>query len=298
MHAAEYWLLLAVVAAAGGWGFARGFRWWRWARLIEDTPTSRVKSAAQGYVELVGTGRMMPGPQVIAPLSKRPCTWWSFTIERRSRNRKGNTEWKTVNRGASDSLFQLEDGSGRCIIDPDGAEVLPGVRDTWYGDSSLPASGPPARRSFLSARGEYRYREARMHDGDALYAIGWFRTETNVPPGALDEEVGALLRQWKRDPTGILRRFDANGDGTLDLVEWEAARKAAHEQVLAERREQAALPGVHLLERPVDRAAPFLLGAAAPTELASRYRRRALGGLSLFLCAAAALGYLLLFPLD
>ncbi len=251
-----------------------------------------MRSAAQGYVELVGVSRMMAGQPVIAPLSKRPCTWWSFTIERRSRNRKGNTEWKIVNRGASDSLFHLEDASGRCIVDPDGAEVLPGTRDTWYGDTSLPATGPTGQQGWMP-RGQYRYREARMHDGEALYAIGWFRTETNIPVGTADEEAGALLREWKRDPTGLLRRFDANRDGTLDLAEWEAARAAAHEQIAAERRQQSTLAGVNVLQRPIDRAAPFLIAAYAPDQLATRYRRRALGGLGLFAGAIAALGWLL-----
>ena len=100
-----------------------------------------------------------------------------------------------------------------------------------------------------------------MHDGEALYAIGWFRTETNIPAGTADEEAGALLREWKRDPTGLLRRFDANRDGTLDLAEWERARAAAHEQIAAERRQQSPLAGVNVLQRPIDRAAAFLIAA-------------------------------------
>ena len=294
MDPVEYWMFLAVVAAAGAWGFVRGFRWWHWARLIEDTPTSRVRSAAQGYVELIGTGRRMPGAPVIAPLSKLPCTWWRFTIERRGRDSKGRTTWKVVSRGTSDSLFWLEDDTGRCIVDPEGADVLPGATDTWYGGTPLPEAGPPVHRGFRGFGSDYRYRESRMHDGDPLYGIGWFRTEGNVLPGAVDEEVAALLRQWKRDTATLMQRFDTDGDGTLTLAEWELARKAAHEQVLAERRRHAAEPGVHVLEKPRNDDRPLLLAAGDAPKLARRYRLHAVGGLGAFVAASAALAWLMI----
>jgi len=287
----EYWLLLAAVAAAGFWGFSRGFRWWHWSRLVEDTPTSRVRSAAQGYTELVGIGRRMPGVPVIAPLSKLPCTWWSYTVEHRKRNGRGQAKWQVVSRAVSDSLFVLEDETGRCIVDPERAEVLPAATDTWYGDTPLPVAGPPMHRGFRGFGNDYRYRESRMHDGDRLYAVGWFRTEGGVQAGAVDEEVGALLRQWKRDPEALNRRFDADRDGTLSLAEWERARAAAHQQVQAERRREAAHPGVHVLQRPADDR-PLLLAAADAEALARRYRRRAVAGLFAFLGAVATLAWL------
>jgi hypothetical protein len=289
----EYWLILAAVAAAGLWGFLRGFRWWHWARLIEDTPTSRVRSAAQGYVELTGTARRMSGAPVIAPLSKLPCTWWSFAVEHRARDSRGRAKWRTVNHRVSDSLFYLEDDTGRCIVDPEGADVLPKATDTWYGDTPLPVAGPPIQRGFRGFGNDYRYRESRIHDGDALYGIGWFRTEGDVQPGAVDEEVAALLRQWKRDSESLMRRFDTDGDGTLTLLEWERARDAAHSQVMEERRQHAAEPGVHVLARPGD-GRPLLLAAGDAEALARRYRLRAAAGLAAFLAATAALAWLLL----
>jgi hypothetical protein len=291
---ADYWLMLALLAALGAAGFVRGFRWWRWARLIEDTPTSRVRSAAQGYVELIGTGRRMPGAPVIAPLSRRPCTWWRYTVERRSRDSRSRTRWSVVSRGVSDALFLLEDGTGQCIVDPEGAEVLPQATDTWYGSTPLPEAGPPVHRGFRGLGGEFRYRESRMHDGDPLYAIGWFRTEGGVLPGAAGEDVAALLRDWKKDPAALLARFDADGDGILTLAEWEQARAAAHEQVMEQRRREAARPGVHVLARPTASGRPFLLAAGDAGQLARRYRWQSAGGLALFLVAVVSLAWLLL----
>ena len=286
--------MLGLLAAASGWGFLRGFRWWRWARLIEDTPTSRVRSAAQGHVELVGTARMMPGAPVIAPLSKRACVWWSFTVERRVRDQRGRKSWRITHRGVSDSLFHLEDDSGPCVVDPDGAEVLAVARDTWYGETPLPVAGPPAERGFRGFGREYRYRETRIHDGEPMYAIGWFRTETNAPSGPVDADVAALLRQWKRDSAELARRFDADHDGALSLAEWERAREAAHEQVRWERSLYAAEPGVHVLERPRDTDRPLLLAVGDASTLARRYRLRGLVGIGIFLGGTVSLTWLLI----
>ena len=294
MDPAEYWLAVALLAVVGAAGFVRGFRWWLWARLIEDTPTSRVRSAAQGYVELVGTGRRMPGAPVIAPLSRQPCTWWRYTVERRTRDTKSRTRWSVVSRGASDALFLLEDDTGQCIVDPDGAEVLPQVTNTWYGSTPLPEAGPPMHKGFRGFGSDYRYRESRMHDGDPLYAIGWFRTEGGVLPGAAAEDVAGLLREWKKDPASLLARFDSDGDGILTLAEWEKAREAAHEQVLEERRRESVRPGVHVLARPSVAGKPFLLAAGDAVRLARRYRWHSSGSLVLFLVAVASLAWMLL----
>lgn len=296
MEPAEYWALIAALVAAAVWGFWRGFRWWHWARLIEDTPTSRVRSAAQGYTELIGTSRRMPGEPVFAPLTRLPCTWWSYVVEKRVHSGR-RRRWKVIARQASEHLFHLRDETGLCIIDPEGAEVLPAATDRWHGDTPMPVAGPSGIRGFRGLGSDYRYRESRLHDGDPLYAIGWFRTEAALQPGALEDEVAALLRSWKRDQASLLQRFDADSDGTLSLAEWERAREAAHEQVRQDRRAQSIEPGAHVLSRPPHDDRPLLLGAGDEAGLARRYRWRSAGGLTLFLGATIAVTWLLLNPL-
>jgi len=118
-----FWLLWLGVAVAGGGWFA--FRWLHIARMVEDTPTSRIRSAAQGYVELAGRCRALDGTENIAPLTQRPCVWWRYHVQRRtgsgsSSNRR--TKWQKVSSGRSEQPFLLSDGTGDCIVQPAGAD--------------------------------------------------------------------------------------------------------------------------------------------------------------------------------
>lgn len=60
---------IAVLAAAA-WVMS-----YRRARFIGDTPTSRIASAAQGYVELIGRGHHHPGGPVLSRCTLLPCIW-------------------------------------------------------------------------------------------------------------------------------------------------------------------------------------------------------------------------------
>lgn len=284
----EFWPVAAVIVLAALFGFWLWFRSIKRARLIEDTPTSKCRSAAQGYVELIGTQKLMPGEPIRAPLTGRQCTWWEYCIEEKrtsySRGRS-RTRWVTVDRGTSESLFLIRDETGEAVIDPEGAEVTPSASDVWYGSSHWP-KGPPAGGSIFGGR--YRYTEKRMHEGDMLYAIGFFETRSaHHEPLNRARETAAVLAEWKRDQAGLLQRFDADGDGAIDMTEWEQARQAA-EAVVAERvREHALDPGVHLMLRPPD-GRPFILSVLPETALTRRFRMFALAGLILFFAGGAA----------
>ena len=87
---------------------------WAWSgalrrrRAITDTPTSRIASAAQGYVELQGNGRPMAGLPLVSPLSGGRCLWYRNTTEQKD----SENQWKVINRDESEASFVLDDGSG------------------------------------------------------------------------------------------------------------------------------------------------------------------------------------------
>lgn len=288
--------------AVGSLYFA--FNHLRRARLVEDTPTARIRSAPQGYVELVGKVAPHNGEPLRSPLTGSPCCWYRFKIERR-----GQKDWETLEQGESPLPFVVDDGTERCLVDPRGAEVTPTDRSLWYGWSRFPEeTNPPripvapssawVRRAAIHAQADvssrYRYSEERIYPGDQLYAIGHFDTLGEAEQARERHE---LLRQrlvtWKQDRAGLLARFDSNRDGEIDPEEWERVRQSAAAQV--DQDYASALPRrvLHRLRKDADRRKPFLLSSLPQRELARRHRLYAGIASGLFLAAGAAATFLI-----
>jgi E3 Ubiquitin ligase len=293
----RFWLLAGCLAAAAVYSFWYAFRAWAKNRVIEDTPTSRVRSAAQGYVELSGLGALPANSSNRGPLTGVPCTWWRYKIEER-RHTGRSRAWSSVDGGTSTEPFLLDDGTGQCLIDPRGAEVFPAVTNVWYGPEAWPEVRVPDGTgvfgwlvdTFVTDR--YRYTEQRLQLHQHVYAIGAFRSLGGA--GACDTETEAanLLHDWKQNQTALLARFDRNRDGTLSAAEWEQARLAARQQVQAAHAADTRPPSVNVLGDPMDGRA-FLLAACDGESLAQRFRRRALAGIGGFVGSSAALTWML-----
>lgn len=255
--------VLAIIALLVA-GFALIYR----ARLMEDTPTSLIRSAAQGYVELHGHARLLPGPPIVSPLSDTRCAWWSFRVQERDRTRKDN-RWRTIEEETSGELFLLADTTGQCIIDPDHASVTPTISRSWSGPVQRPHR-PPDGSGWLSF-GNFRYTEKLILIGDPLYATGWFRTQTAILDLNESRDVSELMSEWKRNKQALLKRFDSNNDGAVDTPEWEAARRVALEEVRANHVDLSVDPDLHVLAKPPDRR-PFILSTLTQKTMSRRYR--------------------------
>jgi hypothetical protein len=292
----KIWLLIAALAAAAVYSFYYCFLSWHKNRVVGDTPTSRVRSAAQGYVEFTGHGLMLPNTENKAPLSGIPCTWWRYTIEERSSGR--SRSWTKIKSETSSTPFILDDGTGQCLVDPRGAEVCPGANDVWYGPSEWPSVCIPNGQGlagWLSAAftdDKYRYTEHRLQSHEQVYAIGSFRSLGGVSVESPERATAELLREWKQDQKSLLARFDTNHDGVLNVDEWDRARAAAREQVVADLGAQPGMPGISVLSKPTDGRA-FLLAASDEQTLARRLRRRAAAGVVAFVGSSSALTWML-----
>lgn len=283
-------LNLGVAVAAGGW-FA--FRFMHLARVIEDTPTSRVRSAAQGYVELEGRARPLADTENLAPLTQRDCVWWRYRIQHQTeaagRNRR--QRWRTVASGRSGQPFLLDDGTGECIVQPADAEVLAVESTTWYGATPWPTRLPGAALPGAAGR-DYRYFEERIHVHEQVYALGGFRSVSATADGGTEDATRMLLAEWKQDQEALTRRFDRDTDGSISLDEWEAARATARRTVERQRAERPATDALHVLGPP-EKGQLFLLATFKAADLARRYRRRAYLAFGGFFAAVYALGWLM-----
>lgn len=277
-----------VLGAAAIGGAALSLRWIRIARLIEDTPTSRVRSAAQGYVELAGRGLQAGAGGNVGPLTRRPCIWWRYRISKREQSGKRGDRWRVVASGTSNQPFELDDGTGRCLVMPEGAEVVTTESTAWYGGTPWPTTAPGADRR---AERDYKYVEERIYEHEQVYVLGDFRSHRSDGPD-LQAAANDLAREWKADQAALVERFDADGDGRISLAEWEGARAEALRTVQAQARERPVGSAVHVVARPQS-GQLFLLAASPPEQLARRYRRGAAAAFVGFVAAVYAFGWLL-----
>lgn len=281
------WVALAfsLMALVGG-------AWWCIWRLsqahhLRDTPTSKIRSAAQGFVELCGVLHEQGMPQQ-APLTRQACLWWRYRIEEYRRAGK-NSRWQVVESATSDAWLLLDDGSGQCLIDPLGAEVRPATRQVWEGSLRHPlGEAPSGFRALLSFGKRYRYTEERLHAGQPLYAIGWLQTQGGGRQANNEQRRQAeLIRQWKADYPDLLRRFDRNRDGQLDAQEWQRVQLAARLEAQEEQQRAVQAPLQQVLSKPAE-GLPYILSCAGEDELLRKFYWQALGGALLCLAGAAA----------
>ena len=291
MDTGDFIEILAWLTAGAIAGAICAFTMFRRARLIEDTPTSRIRSAAQGHVELEGIARLLPGEPIIAPLSKAECVWWEYAIKEKRGSGK-HSKWVTIDSGTSQEMFELVDDTDRCIIDPEKAKVIPDVKLKWYGSTAWPQRVPGTNAKFgfgfTFGFGRYSYSEKRITAGKALYALGWFRTDGGAAQTFDSKaEIRDLLSEWKTD-AAKMREFDSDGDGQVDMAEWARAREAAAAVIRDKQTERVISPNLHVLCRP-PRRLKFLLSTIPQEQLIKRSRRFAIGGLLLFLgCGSVA----------
>lgn len=276
---------IAVAVLAAGCAFC-SWRTWRnvsHIRLIEDTPTAKIRSAHQGYVELEGVGKLMDGPPIVAKLSGLPCVWFRYKIEEQVKTQhKGHTQtrWQVIDKGESTETFWLQDDTGRVVVDPEGADVTSRHKDSWRSSSMLGgmARRPTGVSSFFTSNmgsGSYRLTEERINSGEQLYALGLLKSVSSyTSQPTVDEDVREMLKDWKQDQPTLLQRFDLNKDGKIDEKEWMLARSQARRDVMKNRQEQVihSADGLSVLGPTRDGSRPYILSAFTQAELTKRYK--------------------------
>ena len=158
--------------------FFRGFPFLKGKHLIQDTPVSTVRGAALGSVEVSGT---VVGPYtLIAPLSQTDCFYYHAIA------RGSSEEEKKPKEEILYVPFFLDDGTGRVMVDPRGAQtdLQPSVDDEYSS-----STGDAFTRHFLLRHGissEYpvHLEEYCIRAGDRLYVLGTLRENPGLESAA------------------------------------------------------------------------------------------------------------------
>jgi hypothetical protein len=116
----EVLVLLAAGMLVGLVVIYYGFKTYRVGRLIKNTPTEKVRSAAVGRTELNGTA--VPKDFVMdRPFTDGKCLYASYKVReyREYNDDNKNNQWRTVFSKTLAPPFYLDDGTGEMLVDAD-----------------------------------------------------------------------------------------------------------------------------------------------------------------------------------
>jgi hypothetical protein len=219
MHGLDLPFWAALALGAGPVLFLRSFRDLRTQRLIQNTPTARLRSMPMGLVEVLGEA--VPRSELAAPFSGRPCAYWQVDIATRSRR----NSWTVVHRNASGHPFFLRDETGVALVYPKDAAVklnfqveeeclglaLPDVYAQYLQEQQL-AGGT------LWRLGALRFRERLLEAGQRVYVLGTATPRPQSVSISMDNELEATgtddrralrVQSLDREVRGVIRRGES-----------------------------------------------------------------------------------------
>ena len=221
--------------------FVRGFRALRVRQLVAETPLTRVRSLAMGFVELQGA--VEPRSRVAAPFSGRPCAYWEVEVQvQRSRSREGPPSWATVHRARSGHPFYLRDDTGAVLVYPQGMECRTNFaveEQTWGGGVPEPYASWMADEKLgmrhLWVLGPMRFRERTLEPGQAVFLLGrafpraqaLAVTQDETPLAATGTDGGAAAGRLAEPPiAGVVRRGERD---PIFMISQESQKQVAFE---------------------------------------------------------------------
>ena len=242
-------------ALMAGACFLAGFRALSIKRLIENTPTAKVRSLAAGYVELHGTAER--ACNLISPVSGLACVFYRLRRYRRHHNSKGGDSWVLESESRSGNApFYLRDETGRILIRPQGAMILPTLSETYLGGSTSPG----LFGTLLGGGSDYKTIEELIPDLSPLCVLGT-ATPARQEESPWRRRLAERLKLLKQDRTRLMA-YDADGNGVIDEAEWQTAVTATEAESAAELLKEQDGPKAEnalVVEKPAAGELPFII---------------------------------------
>lgn len=186
-----YPLLITEALSAGAFALGLlvlyGAVWeFRKRRMMRDTPTSKVRSLAIGNVEIKGVAEKHE--EVFeSPFTGKECVMYVYSVDVYSEGgRNSSGGWSTVEAGVKAAPFLLNDGTGKVLVDPEGAEKELPVENSYEynGEEEMESI-----REFMSKRHDLF--EESVERG--ISGMAEFATDTDLRMG--DTEVVGTNRK-------------------------------------------------------------------------------------------------------
>jgi hypothetical protein len=175
-------------------------------RMIENIPTSKVRSIAMGLVEVYG--EVVPLKLLKSPFTGKGCVYYRYQIEE-LRSTGKSSHWATIRKEESCTPFRLKDETGEILVDCTGANV-----ETRYDTRFESRSGkdPPsqvvsflrankiAHEGFLGINKHMRYTEWFIGPKERIYVMGTAADNPGVRLSAKGTE-NIMIRKGENDRT-------------------------------------------------------------------------------------------------
>ncbi len=241
--------------------FFAGFKELKSKRIIQNIPTSKINTGAVGTnVEVTGRIVSEKGQIVQAPISGRPCAFYSIEIQRWERNRsyRGNSlgshsastgfnrgRWVTIESFNSGKGFFIDDKSGaNAMVLVDGAVIkrkggtqdfetqsnnfdqMPiGLRQSLEANQTKLRKFKLKNTSWLFSN-RFRFREWYFSMGENIFVLGHADSGLRAPKRK-KMKFKTFLKAKKaiQESDKLKARFDTNQDGQLDEEELERGAK-------------------------------------------------------------------------
>lgn len=234
----DFAIFLIFCFGFGIFGFFWGFTRFKKMRLIENIPTSTVRSLAIGLTELIGKASIKT--PLKSPMTKTPCVYFKYKVERYEKRGKSSS-WVTVAKGNSHHCpFWLDDGTGRIMVFPQYAEMmLPtdfSITTGW--GKAIPNNIEEFLQSNLIRHktffGNYRMRFTEWYicEGEEIYVLGTAKQTAQTNNNDYNKLI-ARLKEIKTNPQEM-SKLDLNKDGHVDPEEWSRAVKKIEQEALEE----------------------------------------------------------------
>jgi hypothetical protein len=175
--------------------FLVGFIFLRKKRLIENTPTSKIRSLAMGLVEVYG--EVVPAKEVVlkSPLQNKDCVYYHYTVEEYRQSGK-NSRWVTLENNTKSVEFFLRDDTGTVLVNAEGAEIeIPMDFESKTRPSFFKMSVNMGPLGFSLGEPQRRYREWLIEPKDKLYIMGNAGDNPFVDEGTATENVADIMMQ-------------------------------------------------------------------------------------------------------
>src|SRR3989344_2799718 len=194
----------------GGFLLFKGFQWFKLKRLIEDIPTSKIRSIAMGLVEIAGRALPYKDDILVSPITKQKCLFYLFIVEgyiERMDKRRRYKAWEIVGTGSKYvPHFCLEDETGKVLVKTEKAKGLDRARSISESDYKydLPRENLAemefpiaALKSIfdtkLAMAEKLRYYELIVRPGDTLYIMGTAGDNPLVEEGTAQQGVEDIM---------------------------------------------------------------------------------------------------------